>query len=81
MNSFQVRQLVVICIHAEAKEESGITSIDNLIVPELRHRLSLLYIHSTEHAPLRSLTGTSDLEELPAYEPPHEAEPSEDLSG
>ena len=35
MYSFQVSELVIVRVHADAKEQSSITSIDNLVIPEL----------------------------------------------
>lgn len=35
MDSFQVCQLIVVCVYTDTKVESGIATIDNLVVTEL----------------------------------------------
>ena len=35
MDSFQVCELVVIRVHTDAEEQSGVTAIHDLVVPEL----------------------------------------------
>lgn len=50
MNCFQICQLVIICIHAQTKEEPGITSVDNLVVAKLNSGLNILSIDTFQKA-------------------------------
>lgn len=35
MDSLEVRELIVVGIHADTEEETGVSSVDDLVVPEL----------------------------------------------
>jgi hypothetical protein len=35
MNGFKIRQFVVVRVYAHAKEEPGITTVNDLVIPEL----------------------------------------------
>lgn len=35
MDSLEVRELIVVGIHADTKEETGVSSVDDLVVAEL----------------------------------------------
>lgn len=49
MDSLEVRELIVVGIHTDTEEETGVSSVDDLVVPELetcgqvgRERVGLL---------------------------------------
>lgn len=34
MNGFEICQLVIVCVNADAEEEAGVPAVDNLVVSE-----------------------------------------------
>ena len=36
MNGLQVCKLIVVCVNAYAKEETCVSTVDDLVIPELR---------------------------------------------
>lgn len=64
MNCFQVRQFVIVCIDTHAKEETGISPINDLVVTELvegRQSIIARRVRPEHGAPLQSSTDTFDL--------------------
>ena len=62
MDGFQVCELVVVGVDADAEEEASVATIHDLVVPELIHadkplQAEAAYVGS--NAPRRSSTGTS----------------------
>lgn len=37
MDRLEVRELIVVGVHADTEEETGVSSVDDLVVPELEH--------------------------------------------
>lgn len=45
MNCFQIGEFIVVCVHAQAKEKTSITSIHNLVVAEF-NKIRLIFLIS-----------------------------------
>ena len=60
MDGFQVRELVVVRVDADAEEEAGVATVDDLVVAELPRELEHgLQQCERGRSPRRSWTGTS----------------------
>ena len=63
MDGLQVCELVVVRIHANAEEETGVSTVNDLVVPELKHHVLFTQpvrdADGTKNAPQRSSTDTS----------------------
>lgn len=66
MDGLQVRELVVIRIHADAEEQTSVAPVHDLVVSELHEPFSRPdEMHGYSDVPLQSSIGISGLGELP----------------
>lgn len=56
MDRLQVGQFIVVCIDAHAKVQSGIPSIDDLVIAVLHTLTSTSYYDSARHTHLNKIT-------------------------
>jgi hypothetical protein len=73
MDSFQIRQFIVVGIDTNTEKEASVASIYNLIILELGHGIRLMPANGMrKHERLRqSWIGISGPAVLPIYEPLH----------
>ena len=66
VDGLQIRELVVVRVHADAKEETSVSPVNDLVVPKLKHRALFTQPvrdpDGTKNAPRRSSTDTSGRE-------------------
>ena len=56
MDGLQVRELVVVGVHADAEEETSVAAIDDFMIPELRAAHEVLGPFGVENACVRTST-------------------------
>lgn len=45
MYGFKICQLVIVCVHAHTEEETSVSSVNNLVIPELQELSVKIPVH------------------------------------